>query len=62
MRIVKGEEAGMKDSWSRPKGAELEENRAAIARMRMLGIALIMTLVCVAFYFGLFIGWKVFGG
>ena len=52
----------MRNSWSRPKGAELDENRAAIARMRMLGIALIMALVCVAFYFGLFIGWKVFGG
>lgn len=48
---------------SRPSGAELDENIAALRQMRVIAwlfVGGILGGLC--FWAGLYIGWKVFGG
>jgi len=53
----------MNENWSKPKGAELDENEAAIRQMRVIAwlfIGIVFGGLCL--WAGLYIGAKVFGG
>lgn len=44
----------MSEDWSRPKGAELDENEAALRRMRIIVVgfaALAAGVLCAVFFF-----------
>jgi len=41
---------------------ELRENRRALRQRRVVFWFAAMTIGCLCVYFGLFIGWKVYGG
>ena len=60
--IKNGGLAMNEENWSRPKGAELDENRRALrGRWVVIWIAIaLMAGACLGA--GLFIGWKVYGG
>ena len=50
----------MMDEFNKPSGAELEENRRAIRAVRGLGCFLLLALLAMCFYFGLYVGWLSF--
>ena len=53
----------MNRNWSRPKGAELDENIAALRRMRVIAWLFVGGVIGgLCLWAGLFIGSKVFGG
>ena len=61
--FIKNWRIGMNENWSRPKGDELEENKAAIRQMRVIAwlfVAIGIGGLCL--WAGLYIGSKVFGG
>ena len=45
------------DEFKKPVGVELDENRHAIRRMRGLGVFLLLVLMSICFYFGMYVGW-----
>jgi len=51
------------EKWSRPEGAELNENEAALRQMRVIAWLFVLSIfggLCL--WAGLYIGSKVFGG
>lgn len=51
----------MRNTFQRARGAELEENRRALRRMRVVVWMFAGGLLCLGVYLGLFVGWRAFG-